>query len=64
MGFTDHVVGAFQHEFMPGLVAESQALGMSVNPWTVNEADDLRRVIDLGVDAIITNHPDRAAALL
>ena len=50
--------------FVPGLVAESQALGMSVNPWTVNEADDLRRVIDLGVDAIITNHPDRAAALL
>ncbi len=29
-----------------------------VNTWTVNETEDMRRMLDLGVDAIITDHPD------
>jgi glycerophosphoryl diester phosphodiesterase len=32
--------------------------GKRVNVWTVNEADDMRRMRELGVDAIITNYPD------
>lgn len=50
--------------WVPKLVAKAQDLGLSVNPWTVNEPADLRRVLDLGVDAIITNYPDRAVGLL
>jgi glycerophosphoryl diester phosphodiesterase len=26
--------------------------------WTVNAADDMRHMRDLGVDGIITNYPD------
>jgi glycerophosphoryl diester phosphodiesterase len=33
--------------------------GLSVNPWTVDEPADIARMIDLGVDGIITNTPDR-----
>jgi len=32
---------------------------LSVSVWTVNEREDLRRIINLGVDRIITNYPDR-----
>lgn len=33
--------------------------GLSVSVWTVDEPEDLRRMINLGVDRIITNYPDR-----
>ncbi len=51
-------------KFVPRLVAKAHAVGLAVNPWTVNEVDDMRRMISLGADAIITNYPDRAAALV
>jgi glycerophosphoryl diester phosphodiesterase len=37
---------------------------MKVIPWTVNETDDMRRLIKLGVHGIITDYPDRLVALL
>lgn len=39
-------------------VAEAHALGLRVVPWTVNEADDMRRLLALGVDGITTDRPD------
>lgn len=38
------------------------AAGIAVNPWTVDEPADIKRMIDLGVDGIITNTPDRVRA--
>jgi glycerophosphoryl diester phosphodiesterase len=35
-----------------------------VNVWTVNEEADLRRMIALGVDAIMTNYPQRLKQIL
>jgi glycerophosphoryl diester phosphodiesterase len=42
------------------LVAEAHALGLAVFAWTVNEPSDIERTLDLGVDGIITDYPDRA----
>ncbi len=39
------------------IVARQQARGHEVFAWTVDSADDVRRCLDLGVDAIITNRP-------
>ncbi|MGH2665438.1 glycerophosphodiester phosphodiesterase [Flavobacterium sp.] len=32
---------------------------VKVIPWTVNETDDMKKMIDLGVDGLITDYPDR-----
>lgn len=40
-------------------VKEAQALKLLVIPWTVNQADVMQRLIDWGVDGIITDYPDR-----
>ena len=45
-------------------VKQAQALGLKVTPWTVNDAADLAQLIDLGVDGLITDYPDRAQAVL
>ena len=40
------------------MVAEAHSAGLMVIPWTVDQTADMARLIDLGVDGIITNHPD------
>lgn len=49
---------------VPGVVEYAHAAGVAVNVWTVNEDEHLDACVRLGVDAIITNHPDRALAAL
>ncbi|MGH8707140.1 MAG: glycerophosphodiester phosphodiesterase [Burkholderiales bacterium] len=43
---------------------EARALGLKVVPWTVNEPGFIERLIDLGVDGIITDYPERVRAEL
>ncbi|MDT7571095.1 MAG: glycerophosphoryl diester phosphodiesterase [Actinomycetota bacterium] len=43
----------------PGYVERVQAAGHRVHVWTVDEPDDIAYVVDLGVDAVISNHPRR-----
>lgn len=38
--------------------------GFKVNVWTVDEAVDMERMIDLGVDGIITNRPELLTQIL
>jgi len=42
---------------------EAKALGLRVIVWTVNELPDMRNLIALGVDGIITDYPDRLREL-
>jgi glycerophosphoryl diester phosphodiesterase len=39
-------------------MAQARRRGQRVNVWTVNDAGEMERMRDLGVDAIITNFPD------
>ena len=42
------------------LVGEAHRLGLPVCTWTVNEIEDFENLLDMGVDGIITDYPDRA----
>lgn len=46
------------------LVEAAHALCLDVHPYTVNEKADMRALIDLGVDGMFTNFPDRLEKLL
>ncbi len=43
---------------------EAAALGLSVIPWTVNDPDEMRRLILWGVDGLITDRPDLTLSVL
>lgn len=45
------------------LVAAAHEKGMKIVPWTVDSYEDMRRMIELNVDGLITNYPDRAVRL-
>ncbi len=45
-------------------LSEAHGLGLSVLPWTVNQASDIRRLIQWGVDGLITDRPDLALRIL
>jgi glycerophosphoryl diester phosphodiesterase len=44
-------------------IADAHALGLKVGVWTVNDARSMRGFARVGVDAIVTDRPDRLAAL-
>jgi glycerophosphoryl diester phosphodiesterase len=39
-------------------------LGLGVVVWTVNEPDEMGALIDMGVDGIITDYPDRGRSVM
>ena len=48
------------HEVVtPENVAYCHARGIKVVPWTVDDPDEIRRMVSCDVDAIISNYPDR-----
>ena len=40
-------------------VKRAHEIGLQIVPWTVNDPADMRRLIDWGVDGIISDYPDR-----
>ena len=40
-------------------VNKIHAAGLKIYPWTINEPEDIAHMKDLGVDAIITDYPER-----
>jgi glycerophosphoryl diester phosphodiesterase len=47
----------------PNLVVEAHEAGLEVIPWTVNDMDDMRQLIEWGVDGMISDRPDWLASL-
>ena len=54
MGLDYHFSRLDEH---PQWVEQAHALGMQVNTWTVNQEEDILRMLALGVDCITSNNP-------
>jgi len=48
----------------PAFVDEAHARGLAVYVYTVDDADQMARLLDLGVDGLFTNHPARMRQLV
>ena len=49
---------------IPRFIRAAHARGVRVDAWTINEAKEMRRLLDLGVDVIMTDQPGTLAEVL
>jgi len=63
LGFTPHIYSPNYRLVDASVVEAVHARGMLIIPWTVNEVEEMKRLVDMGVDGLITDYPDRALAL-
>ncbi|PPK86404.1 glycerophosphoryl diester phosphodiesterase [Neolewinella xylanilytica] len=59
LGFVPEIYSPWERGLTAGIVAEARSLNMRIIPWTVNDVARMRELIDLGVDGIITDYPNR-----
>lgn len=63
LGFVPEIWSPNYRLLTSDIVIEAHNKGMEVIPWTVNTVDEIRKLLDMGVDGIITDYPDSAAVL-
>ncbi len=54
----------FHGDVNPAKIARAKSLGLQVIVWTVNDEPRMNELIDMGVDGIISDYPDRLVELL
>ena len=55
---------AFYNLHYPGVMEQAGERGLKVHVWTVNTQEQGRECLRAGVDAIISNYPDKIKELL
>lgn len=63
LGFEPEIYSPYFPLVTKKLVKEAHAKDMKVIPWTVNEPEEMKTLLKLGVDGLITDYPDRALKL-
>jgi len=64
LSYIPKIISPYYRLVTPIIVEKYQSRHFKIIPWTVNEDADLKRMIDYGVDGIITDYPNRLIALL
>jgi len=63
LGFTPDIYSLYYPFMNPGLIEDAEKMNMKVIPWTINDISEMKRQLEMGVDGIITDYPDRAVTL-
>ena len=48
----------------PGFIRTAQRLGLEVHVWTIDDAAEMERLLDLGVEGLLTDRPDVLRSVL
>lgn len=64
LGFIPTIYSPYYRLVSKKLMAYAAQTGMQVIPWTVNDTDDMEKMIEMSVSGIITDYPDRLLDLL
>lgn len=64
IGFVPQIYSPNFNLANPELVEESHQRKMKFIPWTVNEKEDMVRLVEMEVDGIITDYPDRLSEVI
>jgi glycerophosphoryl diester phosphodiesterase len=64
LGFVPEIYSCYHHNLDSQKISYLHSEGMKVIPWTVNEKTDIQRLINWGVDGIISDYPDRVIQLV
>jgi len=59
LGFTPDIYSPDYSLVDEELINFSRRKGMKVIPWTVNETEEMKELIEMGVDGLITDYPNR-----
>lgn len=59
LGYTPSIYSPYYKLITANTVEEVHKRGVRLIPWTVNEVSDMQALIQLGVDGIITDYPNR-----
>jgi glycerophosphoryl diester phosphodiesterase len=63
LGFTPEIYSPYFRLVDEQMVKNCHTSNIRIIPWTVNEEDDMVRMLELGVDGLITDYPDVALTL-
>ncbi len=58
LGFQPPIYSPYFKLLTKASIKELHERGMKIIPWTVNEKEDMERLIQMGVDGIITDYPN------
>lgn len=64
LGFKPDIYSPEHNKVIPGMISYMKEQEIKVIPWTVNDLERMHVLIEMGVDGIITDFPDRLIALL
>lgn len=59
LGFTPTIFSPYFEKVTLATVEQCHKMGMKIIPWTVNDTERMKKLVQLGVDGIITDYPDR-----
>ncbi len=64
LGFLPDTFSPYYKLLDKSTIQNCHKLGMKVVPWTINEAELIKQYLNWGVDAVITDYPNRAKEFL